>query len=331
MASAMNRTVASARLLPACLLALLVGCSGAPKRGDAPAATTARPSTPGSAPVAPLPGPQDDPCAVIYEHDEADYTAGGLYRPGQRDHAPAGIPDVDLIPEPTPQREPLARYGNRASYSVLGRSYQVLDDGSGYVERGIASWYGAKFHGRPTSSMEPYDMCAFTAAHKTLPLPSYARVTHLGNGRSIVVRINDRGPFHEGRIIDLSYVAALKLGIYAEGVGQVEVRALPEGQPLRGAAAATGSVATPSASSSTGTFTPAWLQVGSFGERGNARSAEQRLRAAGMRDVEVKRVRVAGRSLWRVRVGPVRSAADADRVSQQIAGLGLGRPALVRD
>lgn len=205
----------------------LTGCAGKGKPRPSPESPEPRQAAAGAQ------APGADPCALVYEHDEADYTPGGLYRPGQRDHAPAGRPDIDRIAEPVPRAEPLSRYGNRPVYSVLGRQYRVLTDVRGYRERGLASWYGAKFHGRATSSMEPYDMCAFTAAHKTLPLPSYARVTHLGNGRSVVVRVNDRGPFHEGRIIDLSYVAALKLGVYETGTAMVEVEAIaPDGPVL---------------------------------------------------------------------------------------------------
>ncbi|HMB57244.1 MAG TPA: septal ring lytic transglycosylase RlpA family protein, partial [Arenimonas sp.] len=121
------------------------------------------------------------------------------------------------------------RYGNRSPYSVLGKSYRVLDSANGYVERGTASWYGNKFNGRATSSGEIYDICSFTAAHKTLPLPSFARVTNLDNGRSVIVRVNDRGPFHEGRIIDLSYAAAVRLGVDRTGTARVEVRAISVG------------------------------------------------------------------------------------------------------
>ena len=154
-----------------------------------------------------------------------DYTAGGLYAPGVKDSAPPDIEDVDQIPEPEVRDEPRALYGNR-DYTVLGKKYHVLEDPAGYVETGTASFYGQKFHGRRTSSLEVYDMYAFSAAHKTLPLPSFARVTNLANGKSVIVRVNDRGPFHDGRIIDLSYAAAVKLGVNRAGTAQVEVRAL---------------------------------------------------------------------------------------------------------
>ena len=150
---------------------------------------------------------------------------GDLYKPGEADSVPDDIPDVDRIPEPVPRDEPRSRYGNR-SYKVLGKRYEVLPSAEGYDEVGIASFYGNKFHGRRTSNLEVYDMYAMTAAHKTLPLPSYARVTNLDNGKSVVVRINDRGPFHAGRIIDLSYAAAVKLGYRDRGTARVEVKGL---------------------------------------------------------------------------------------------------------
>lgn len=156
-----------------------------------------------------------------------NYVAGGLYLPGVSDTVPDEIPDVDAIPEPDVRDEPRSRGGNR-DYSVLGKRYKVMDDQEGYVETGLASYYGKKFHGRRTSNQEVYDMYAFTAAHKTLPLPSYARVTNLDNGKSIIVRVNDRGPFHPGRVIDLSYAAAVKLGYRDKGTARVEVRALTQ-------------------------------------------------------------------------------------------------------
>jgi rare lipoprotein A len=139
-----------------------------------------------------------------------NYTAGGLYKPGVRDSTPDYIPNVACIPEPEVTAEERSAIGNKSPYVVLGKSYKVLDDTHDYVERGTASYYGAKFHGRLTSNREVYDMYQFTAAHKTLPLPSFARVTNLDNGESVIVRVNDRGPFHDGRVVDLSYAAAVR-------------------------------------------------------------------------------------------------------------------------
>lgn len=252
-----------------------------------------------------------DPCAILYRHDEADYTPGGLYRPGQRDHAPAGRPDLTQIPEPVPRLEPLSRYGNRSPYTVLGKSYHVLRDTRGFRERGIASWYGAKFHGRTTSSMEPYDMCSYTAAHKHLPLPSYARVTNLENGRSVVVRVNDRGPFHAGRVIDLSYVAALKLGVYEAGTALVEVEALVPGT------ASPAETSLPPAG--TGHY---YLQMGAFAERSNAQALRERLAAAGQ-VAEISRSEIGTRALFRVRVGPVADAALAEQIRDRLHRLGF--------
>ncbi|MFC5570214.1 septal ring lytic transglycosylase RlpA family protein [Lysobacter yangpyeongensis] len=210
-------------------IALMLGlaaCAGAPKKSAPPAAAgaksqghdgTATTTARRKSPYAPA---QEDPAK------RGDYVAGGLYAPGVRDSVPDDIPDVDAIPEPEVTDEPRSPVGNRKVYSVLGKKYEVLDDAEGYVETGIASFYGRKFHGRRTSNLEVYDMYAFSAAHKTLPLPSFARVTNLDNGKSVIVRINDRGPFHAGRLIDLSYAAATKLGYVSKGTARVEVRAL---------------------------------------------------------------------------------------------------------
>jgi len=163
-------------------------------------------------------------------HDDIRKSQGSRYR-SSSDSVPTDIPDVSKLPEPVPKVEPRALYGNKSPYSVLGQSYTVLPSPRGYVERGIASFYGNKFHGYKTSSLEEYDMYQFSAAHKTLPLPSYARVTNLENGKSVIVRINDRGPFHENRVIDLSFAAAVKIGVWPKGTGLVEVRAIDPTEP----------------------------------------------------------------------------------------------------
>lgn len=142
------------------------------------------------------------------------------------------IPNLRLIQDPIPKYEPKSRYGNPSKYKVFNRTYKVLPSSNGYAESGKASWYGTKFHGFRTSSGEIYDMYKMTAAHKTLPLPTYAKVINLANNRSVIVKINDRGPFHADRILDLSYVAASKLGILPYGVGKVKVIALPLKSPV---------------------------------------------------------------------------------------------------
>ena len=231
------------------LLAMaLAACSTAPKKSPPPPiGSTASPPTASSGAdtgkdcsrYAPA---QEDPST------RGHYTAGGLYKPGVSDSTPDHLPDLDCIREPQVTAEPRSRVGNKSPYSVLGKQYRVLDRVDGYVEQGTASYYGNKFHGRRTSNQEVYDMYAYSAAHKSLPLPSFARVTNLDNGKSVVVRVNDRGPFHEGRVIDLSYAAAVKLGITQRGTGRVEVRALtPDGASLAAAPAPVPAPAAPSA------------------------------------------------------------------------------------
>lgn len=225
-------------LLPLAAVALLAGCAGNAKRGATPAAgsTVSAPAAHGGSAHRPASGQNRvSPYAPAQEdpNTRGHYTAGGLYRPGVPDSLPDYLPNVDAIPEPEVVDLPRSPVGNRSPYQVLGKSYRVLDDHSEFAETGTASYYGAKFHGRLTSNREVYDMYAFTAAHKSLPLPSFARVTNLDNGKSVIVRVNDRGPFHEGRVVDLSYAAAVKIGIHPAGTGRVEVRALSPGENAR--------------------------------------------------------------------------------------------------
>jgi len=272
-----------------------------------PGSTSARnpaqlPPAPSKA--SPYPRAQEDPSK------RGDYIGGGLYAPHLPDSTPEHLPDTDAIPEPEVQALPRSRYGNRTPYQVLGRTYHVMDDASGFVETGIASYYGEKFHGRRTSNQEVYDMYAFTAAHKSLPLPSFARVTNLDNGASVIVRVNDRGPFHEGRVIDLSYAAAVKLGIREAGLGRVEVRALTP----------KGAVPAPAPAQQ-------YLQVGAFSVQTNAEQVLARLHAAGVSAAMLYDGPSDGRRIWRVRV-PV-AARDAPALSRRIRHLGLGTPQLV--
>lgn len=225
-----------------CAVALVLGlsaCASAPKKSSSEA--VAMPDRDGVHHAPLSGGKKKSPYAPAQEdpRTRGNYTAGGLYKPGVADSTPDHVPDVDAIPEPEVTNEPRSAIGNRPNYSVLGKKYHVLDNPKGYVERGTASYYGQKFHGRRTSNLEVYDMYAFTAAHKTLPLPSFARVTNLDNGKAVIVRVNDRGPFHDGRVIDLSYAAAVKLGITQRGTGRVEVRALTPGDDAPQVAAAT--------------------------------------------------------------------------------------------
>ena len=151
-------------------------------------------------------------------------SSNGKY--GYGDGPPPRDIDVSNLPDAVPKVEPIRKAGNKSPYTVLGKTYQVLPSSLGYRERGIASWYGNKFHGRKTSNGEIYSMYEMTAAHKSLPIPSYVKVTNLDNGRTVVVRVNDRGPFHGSRIIDLSYAAAKKLDYSNKGTANVEVVAI---------------------------------------------------------------------------------------------------------
>jgi rare lipoprotein A len=365
-------------------------------------------------------------------HDDISKGQSSRYR-SRSDSVPTDAPDVSKLPEPVPKVEPRSLYGNKSPYSVLGQTYKVLPTPHGYVERGIASFYGNKFHGYKTSSLEEYDMYQFSAAHKTLPLPSYARVTNLENGKSVVVRINDRGPFHENRIIDLSFAAAVKIGVWPKGTGLVEVRAIDPADPgsdrgvpyvntapkpapvtappVGTASAAMGArtdapsartVATPAAAvgaigvaavpagsdaeeygdgsvagmtdaspsealppvagvapggatprspasapakvaaapqgASTGAITPPvagkpsiYLQVGAFSDAANAQRVADQLNRAGLGPVSVVETQTGGHSLRRVRVGPLADVDTADRVTDQIAGMGLPRPQVAVD
>ncbi len=435
------------RLLPLLAVLLLAGCAGTAKKpsgsGDGRTVAPATARAPDCTGFKPYPPAQEDPST------RGNYVAGGLYRPGVSDTTPDYVPNVACIPEPAVVHEPPSAYGNRSPYKVLGKSYRVLDSSEGFVETGLASYYGNKFHGRRTSNQEVYDMYAFTAAHKSLPLPSFARVTNLENGRSVVVRVNDRGPFHEGRVIDLSYAAAVRLDIHRRGTGRVEVRALrpgdtgtlqaaaptptpapaasappsgmdalvqrlpdvpdaPAATATRAAAAAVtvASVAAPApagrrtgladhpgygreedrfrmvdeggrvrsadefdawmrarnarrdaaAAVSVGSAVPAatapaaatvdaaaasppvqaatadavTLQVGVFSVRDNAERTLSVLRGAGIAQAWIQDVASAGRTLWRVRVGPVGQAAMAE-LADRVSGLGLGMPQVVRE
>jgi len=243
----------------------------------------------------------------------------------ERDRAPApGSVDVASVPEPVPKTEPRSRYGNPESYVVNGRRYRVLRDGRGYVERGIASWYGEKFHGRRTSSGETYDMYGMTAAHKTLPLPSYVEVLNLRNGKRLVLRVNDRGPFHDNRIIDLTYTAAARLDILRGGTGLVEVRAIDPATWRPGGSTA-------SASRSEAALPGFYIQVGAFSQRINAEKLRKRLGVLGDFLVNISEAVVGGRTLYRVRVGPLNEIGASDRIVAGLLELGITEHQIVTE
>jgi len=258
---------------------------------------------------------------------------------------PAAVSAVgaDAIPKP----EPKSRYGNPPFYDVFGKRYYVLSSSADYVERGVASWYGPGFHQVKTSTGELYDMYAMSAAHRTLPLPAYVRVTNLQNGRSVVVRVNDRGPFVGNRIIDLSYTAAARLDMLRDGTAMVEVRSIDTGAPppatttlaaVTPASSGSSLIATaeaaPPASTSTAPVaeTPAavpsaatpttvsaakpvlFVQAGAFADPANAARLAARLREGDYGRIFVRDDVIAGRKMYRVRIGPVADVPSFDRI-----------------
>lgn len=232
---------------------------------------------------------------------------------------PSPIPaDIESIPDPVPRSEPKSARGNPAFYDVLGKRHFVLASADGYHERGVASWYGPGFHAASTSNGERYDMYAMTAAHKTLPLPAYVQVTNLSNGRHVIVRVNDRGPFKDGRIIDLSYTAAAKLDMLKAGTTFVEVRALTSMQK------ATPPPAPPPTSE-------LYVQAGAFATEANASRLLGQLKAKGVNDAFVRQDKVNGQTLYRVRIGPVPSVNEFDRVVKRLRSLGVADARLAGD
>lgn len=211
-------------------------------------------------------------------------------------------PNLDAIPDAVPRAEPLHRFANR-TYTVLGNTYTPKTERRTHREEGLASWYGRRFHGKKTASGERYDMYAMTAAHPTLPIPSYVRVTALNNGKSVVVRINDRGPFHSSRVIDLSYTAAHKLGYLGKGHARVRVESIdPDAKENQGEASVDG----------------LYLQVGAFGQPENAKKLLERIkRELELDDARIQVVLIG--TLHRVQIGPYASedAARADRAQMR--------------
>jgi rare lipoprotein A len=255
-------------------------------------------------------------------------------------------PPIDVLstPDAVPRVEPRGRRGNPPFYEVFGKRYYVLASSEGFVERGTASWYGPGFHAASTSSGEPYDMYGMTAAHKTLPLPAYAEVTNLRNGRKVVVRINDRGPFVGDRIIDLSYTAAARLDMLLQGTAPVEVRvitprsgsgsATPPTTPVAPAAPiATPPVTVVNAPVKSGPAIgpgPMYIQAGVFADHENARRRVEVLLAAGLELASLEEVE-APRALHRVRVGPFASIEEFDLTMKRLLKLGINDARLLTD
>jgi rare lipoprotein A len=303
------------------VLLLLAGCVSAPPRRPAP----------------PAPPPPSPPTVL-----------------------PSNPPNVNDIPDAIPRAEPRSLYGNPPFYVVAGHRYVVLQSSSGYVERGVASWYGTEFHGLKTSTGESYDMFAMTAAHKTLPLPCYARVTNLSNGRSVVVRINDRGPFVNNRIIDLSYSAARKLDMIRNGTAFVQMEVVTTAAPVITAelpvsvpavsASLIGPSSAPPINGTLPSVTPEaaavapppaaapaavpastfFIQVGAYARADNAQSVARKLRANGIDHVTT--LAPSGTPpLQRVRIGPIVSVQQFDSLIAQLTTLGFPNARLAQD
>jgi rare lipoprotein A len=267
-------------------VSLFAGCASTP-----PQPATEPPPPPAAEPP-PQPATEPPPARGGYYKDD-----------GPGDDPP---PNLAELPDAEPRAEPLHRWANRP-YNVFGVDYVPMTRLEPFREQGMASWYGRRFHGQKTATGEVYDMYAMTAAHPTLPLPSYVRVTHLANGRSVVVRVNDRGPFRAGRIIDLSYAAAHRLGFVTAGSAQVQIETIVP------------------ASEATQTV---YLQVGAFSSLENAESLRVRVARELAWLQETAQVMLAG-SLWRLHIGPYRSAEDARSVAERIEAHLAIRPLVV--
>lgn len=271
----------------------------------------------------------------------------------QQDRGPDGPFDVSRVRPVVPVAEPRTIAGNKNPYTVNGRTYRVMASEEGYRERGFASWYGAKFHGHKTSNGEIYDMFQLSAAHRSMPIPGYLRVTNLENDRSIIVRVNDRGPFHNDRVVDLSYAAAYMLGFHDKGTAMVEIEAvIPGANPVNSPVLATHtptspvapSVAVQPSATTTGATTMAattraapasatgqYLQVGAFADLATAQRLIDKLRTMTSRPVFIRSIDADNTTLHRVRIGPIPEVAEISRITELVVAADLGSPYTVRD
>lgn len=222
-----------------------------------------------------------------------------------RDGPPPYPVDVTRIKDATPKYEPKCPYGNPAMYTALGKHYYVMDSAKGYNKVGVASWYGSKFHGKLTSSHEPYDMLAMTAASPTLPIPTYVRVTNLENGKQIIVKVNDRGPFANDRIMDLSYAAAKKLDYVDKGTAKVKVEAIHFDLPN-----------TPAAPVTLAKNRQLYLQVGAFQQMVKAEQVKIKVAQLTHQSARIETINKNDKTLYRVQVGPLRDLQKSDLVTQ---------------
>ncbi|WP_441805078.1 septal ring lytic transglycosylase RlpA family protein [Marinomonas foliarum] len=278
--------------------------------------------------------------------DDIDYekaSGGGRYSILQ-DHAPTGDIKVDHLPDLVPKWEQKSRGGNKSPYEVWGKKYWVMDSAQGYVAEGTASWYGKKFHGHKTSNGETYDMYAFSAAHKSLPLPTYLKVTNLDNQRSVIVRVNDRGPFHGDRLIDLSYAAAARLDYHKKGLARVKVEAITpaQGQAYRPDETVVSAPAPPLKASPAKALTApvvdvqrsqtelsfSHLQMGAFSSEESADKLKLRLFEAFDTSVKVV-INKQSDGLYKVFVGPFESSEELLGWQSKLQQEGFGNPVRV--
>jgi len=253
----------------------------------------------------------------------------------EQDSAPNKNLDWGSIPDAIPRDEPLSESGNPESYVVNGQRYFVDFNASNYRQQGIASWYGTKFHGRKTSSGEPYDMYAMTAAHKTLPLPSYVKVKNLRNDREVIVKVNDRGPFVDGRIIDLSYAAAQKLDIVGHGTAHVEIETV---LPTANAVPQPDKLEINEINSATNistTTTTYYVQLGAFSHRAHAEQLLSELKSQAITAVSISSISTDGNQpangLFRVRVGPFSDKQQLQAIESQLSELGYSASYIIAE
>lgn len=253
--------------------------------------------------------------------------------------------DLARVKAVVPKPETRTRAGNKSPYTINGRTYYVLEDERGYSETGMASWYGRKFHGHLTSNGEIYDMFQLSAAHTTLPIPSYIRVTNLENGKSIVARVNDRGPFHPGRVVDLSYAGAVMLDYAGKGTARVRVEAIVPGSETKPVVQMAGVEELPAGAGIeadiekvanerqliTAGAGQEYLQVGAFASLGSADSLVARLSGMTRLPVQIhSEAAEDGRTLYKVRIGPLPANENTDGLIESVMRANLGKPFKVR-
>ena len=297
------------------IVTLLSGCGSAPKSPSTPSGTPAAPSSPSPPSISRAPA------------TPAPSTKGGGYYLDDGPHEKPAV-NPDSVPDAVPRVEPLNRATIRP-YTVMGRSYTPMSTLGPYKARGVASWYGRRYHGKKTSSGEIYDMYGMTAAHPILPIPSYVRVTHLASGRTVVVRVNDRGPFIDSRLIDLSYSAAYKLGVLAGGSAQVEVELITPGAGDAAATAVEPSSPAPERTITT-TIEPSgvFLQLATMGTRENAEAYAERLRGE-LFWMSATVAVYARDAVFRVQAGSFTNADEARQTADRISlALGL-KPTII--